>query len=119
MWGEVMIEKRAFPRFRFEARCVLKHDNRSYDGQMVNISLDGAMISFNESTMVPQDEKCSLVIFMDSVDIPEQIEVVAVYSSLSFIGVKFIGFDEITYPQLYGQIEILSKKPEKYKVMFH
>lgn len=113
-----MIEKRAFSRFRFEARCILKHDNRSYDGQMVNISLGGAMISFNESTMVPQDEKCSLVIFMDSLHIHEQIEVVAVYSSLSFLGVMFIGFDEITCPQLFGQIEILCKKHEKYKVSF-
>ncbi len=113
-----MIGKRAFPRFRFEARCVLKHDGRSYDGQMVNISLGGAMISYNECAMVPQDEKCSLVIFMDSDDIPEQIEVVAVYSSLSFIGVKFIGFDEITCPQVYGKIEILSNKLAKYKVSF-
>jgi hypothetical protein len=113
-----MPERRRFVRVRYEARCILTHDNSTYEGLMVNISLGGAMISFSESVMIPQGEMCALEIYADSGGLPALIEVETVYTSLSCIGVRFVNFDEQSHPQFYKLVGKLSRDPGKYKVSF-
>ena len=98
-----MINTRRYPRIRFAARCVLHHTGCSYEGKVVNISLGGAMIGFDESVMVPQEEKSSLVIFVDGLEQPQHLDVEVIYSTFFCMGVKFIAFDEGTCPWLYAE----------------
>ena len=113
-----MIEHRKFPRIRFDARCILLNRDCTYEGGVVNISLGGAMLSLDEGAIIPQEEKCMLRIISGSEGTPDEIEVSIAYSAFSFIGCRFLAFDEKTHPRLYAQIEELSRNPEKYRVAY-
>ena len=113
-----MNKKRKFPRIRFEARCILLYGDCAHEGKVVNISLGGAMISLNDSAIMPQEEICLFKIFAGSNETPDEIEAGVVYSASSCIGVRFLTFDENSHPQLYSHIELLSGNPEKYRVAY-
>jgi PilZ domain len=113
-----MTKKRKFPRIRFDARCIVLYEDYAHEGKMVNISLCGAMISLNDSAIIPLEEKCLLKIFAGSNETPYEIEASVVYPAFSCIGVRFLAFDEYSHPQLHSQIELLSRNPEKYRVAY-
>lgn len=113
-----MIEKRKFPRVRFEARCILLYGDCAYEGKVVNISLGGAMISLNDSAIIPQDEKCLFKVFAGNDDTSDDIEASVVYSAFSCFGIRFLAFDVNSHPQLYAHIELLSQNPGKYRVAY-
>jgi len=113
-----MIEQRKFRRVRFDARCILLSGDSAYEGRVVNISPGGAMISFNDSAIIPQGEKCLCRIFAQGNDTPAEIEVNVVYSVFACISVEFLAFDENSHPQLFDQIEELNRNPARYRVAY-
>jgi len=112
----VLDEKRKFPRVRFEARCILLYGDCAHEGKVVNISLGGAMICLNDSAIIPQEEECLFKIFAESNAAHDEIEASVIYSAFSCIALRFLTFDGNSHPQLYAQIELLSRNPEKYRV---
>lgn len=113
-----MIEKRRHPRIRFDARCTLSHEGCTYGGNVVNISLGGAMISIDEGAVIPQGDTCRLLIFAEGCGEPGEIEARAVYSAFSCVGLMFLTFGPDSHPELYERIEQLSSDPEKYRVAY-
>jgi hypothetical protein len=113
-----MLEKRKFPRFRFEADCILLFDGQAHKGKLVNISLGGAMISLNDGAIISQDEECLLKIVTESNETPDELKVAVAYAAFSCIGLRFLSFDENSHSRLYAQIQTLSMNPEKYRVAY-
>jgi len=113
-----MIEHRKFPRIRFEAKCILIYEGGGHKGNVINISLGGAMISLFESAMIAQGETCIFRIFTEGRKTPDEIEIRVTYSTFTCIGLEFLAFNENTHPELYARIELLSRNPEKYRVAY-
>jgi hypothetical protein len=88
-----MKEKRRFHRVRFEARCSLVHNSDSYIGQVVNISMNGALLSFNDGLVIPREETCNLAIYLEGHENPLKMEVEVVHSNFTMLGIKFTELD--------------------------
>lgn len=108
-----MIEKRRYHRIRFKTRCLLKHDGLTYQGQVENISLGGALISFSEGIIVPQGEKCTVLIYLDGEEAPFRFLVETVHSGFSMIGVNFCTYDAQAKVRLYALMERVTTEPDK------
>jgi hypothetical protein len=96
----------------------LQVGNYAHEGKVVNISQGGAMISLNAGAIIPQEEKCLFRIFAGNDETPDDIEAIVAYSAFSCIGVRFLAFDENSHPQLYAQIGLLGRNPDKYRVAY-
>ncbi|MBI5656893.1 MAG: PilZ domain-containing protein [Geobacter sp.] len=108
-----MIEKRRFHRVLFRTKCLVRHDEIPYDGCVENISLKGAMISFDEAVMVPQGDCCSLEISLAGEKAPILISAEIIYSTMFRIGVEFGTFEAGHHFRLCGLMERLTGEPAK------
>jgi len=88
-----MKEKRKFQRIRCGSKCSLTHCNITYLGRLVNISMDGALIGFNEGLVIPNNEKCVLTIYSDELKTPLKSEVMVIHSNFTMVGIKFASED--------------------------
>ncbi len=108
-----MFEKRRFLRIRFTAACELTHNDLSYEGQVENISLNGALVSFNDGVIVPQDDECALAVFLKGDNDPLQMRVKVIYSNFTMIGVKFALMDVVMRERLNNLVVSLSGEPDR------
>jgi len=109
------VEKRRFHRINFTARCELRHNKQVYPGQLQNISLNGALANFQESTLsfIKTGERCFFAIYPGTDESPLQFMVEIMHTSFSFGGMKFIAMDAETRTRLIELIEILTSEPDK------
>jgi c-di-GMP-binding flagellar brake protein YcgR len=108
-----MLEKRRFHRVRFTAPSELTHNDITYKGQLENISLNGALLSFSDGVIIPQDEECILTVRLEGEDEPLRLVVKVIYSNFTMIGIKFASVDAETRERLYKLMTRLSNEPEK------
>lgn len=100
------MESRRFKRYRFEAPCDIEYDSTHWGGNTHDISSNGAMIRFAESTMIPEGERCRLRIEPAGIP-PLVIEAEVVYSSFFSMGVKFVAMDHASSASLTELLEKL------------
>jgi hypothetical protein len=109
-----MNEKREFHRVRFRAKCELTHNEITYHGQLENISLNGALISFNDGVVVPEEEECILTIHLDDEETPLRVAVEVKHSNFTMIGIKFFTCNEkMAQERLFNLMERLSAETDK------
>lgn len=108
-----MIEKRRFHRVRFTAKSVLKHHDLAYQGQLENISLNGALVSFSNGIIVPQGDKCILTVWLKGEEIPLRFFVEVIHSSFTMVGVRLFSVDADTRVRLHNLMERITPEPEK------
>lgn len=108
-----MIEKRRFHRVRYTAKCLLVHGEMAYGGQVENISLNGALLSFSGGIVIPQGEKCSLEVDVDEGEGPLSLLVEVVHASFMMAGIRFVSFDADTKVCLYMLMERISPEPAR------
>ena len=108
-----MLEKRRFHRVRFTAASELAHNDITYKGQLENISLNGALLSFSDGVIVPQDEECILTVCLEGEPPPLRLVVKVIYSNFTMIGLKFASLDAGTRERLYNLMARLSSELEK------
>jgi hypothetical protein len=77
---------------------------------MENISLNGALISFNDGVVIPRDECCSLTVYLEDVTLRLLIEVI--HSNFTMIGVEFAKKDDAMEVRLQKLIERLTTGQE-------
>jgi hypothetical protein len=109
----VMNEMRQFKRVRFKAKCSLSHNNISYLGQMENISLNGALISFSDGVVIPRNESCSLTVYLEEENSPLRLTIEVIHSNFTMIGIKFVSNDAEMQERLQELIERLTTGQEK------
>ena len=105
-----MHEKRQFHRVRFTAPSELVHSNICYKGQLENISLNGALVSFSDGIVVPQNDECSLSVFLEGDNSVLCLVGQVIYSNFTMIGLKFVSVDAATRERLYNVMAKLSSE---------
>lgn len=109
-----MNEQRQFARVRFKAKCSLSHNNITYLGQMENISLNGALISFNDGVVIPRNESCNLTIYLEEENSQLHLLIEVIHSNFTMIGIKFASKDAGNQEHLHKLIERLITGQEKF-----
>jgi len=103
-----MNEMRQIQRIRFNAKCSLTHNNITYLWQLENISVNGALISFNDGVVIPKDESCSLTIYLEDENSQLRLVIGVIHSNFTMIGIKFILNDGEMQERLHNLIERLT-----------
>ncbi len=106
-----MLEKRRFHRVRFRSACVMIHNGISYQGQLENVSLNGALVSFNDGVIVPQDDECLLTVCLEGERDVLQMTVKVIYANFTMVGVKFSSMEAGTRERLIKLVAALSDDP--------
>ena len=101
-----MIEKRKFQRARLSAKSMLIHDDAVYHGQLENISLNGALVRFEQGVIVPLGQY-DLTVNIEGEGAPLRFIVDIVCATNALSGMRFVscGADtETTLVQLMGRL---------------
>ena len=106
------MQQRWFHRVLFTAKSVVTLDDVIFKGQIENISLNGALISFEKDITVNCGDKCFLTIYPEGESQPIRIiaEVVRILRNL--VGIKFVAIDAETQVCLYELVNRVTTEPE-------
>jgi len=87
------MQQRLFRRVLFTAKSVATVDDVIFKGQIENISLNGALISFEKDISVNRGDKCFLTIYPESDSKPIRIIAEVVRFLRNMVGIKFVAID--------------------------
>jgi hypothetical protein len=106
------MQQRWFHRVLFTARSVVTFDDVIFTGQLENISLNGAMISFATDITVKRGDKCFLTIYPEGENEPIRIITEVVRFLRNMVGIKFVAIDAETQFSLYELVKKVTTEPE-------
>jgi PilZ domain-containing protein len=106
-------EKRRFQRLQYKARSLFDYLGQVTEGQVETISLNGTLVSFADSVMVPEGEICSLAIFPAGEELPLRFSAEVVYSTMYRVGLHFVAYQDDAHRRLLKLMKGLSPAPEK------
>jgi hypothetical protein len=95
-----MIEKRKFHRVMLSSRTKLSQRNDFHLGQLVNISMNGALVRLELCTYLPKGNEYDLMVYIESENLPLQFKVEVVSTTFAMAGVKFVSYDGDTKTRL-------------------
>ena len=64
-----MDEKRYFSSINFTAQTKIELNDNVYEGELLDLSLRGALLSFKDQVPMKMKDKCTLIICLHSSDI--------------------------------------------------
>jgi hypothetical protein len=108
-----MSENRQSHRVRFRAKSELTHNEITYQGQLENISLNGALLSFNDGVVVPEEDECILTIHLEDEETPLRVGVEVKHSNFTMIGIQFNTYDDSARERLCNLMERLIAETDK------
>lgn len=104
-------ERRQFSRINFDADVSLTQEGRSFSAQLLDISLNGVLLSTPRQYQLRTDMPCTLSIALaDSAII--QMQVTLVHSSSSFLGFHCTSIDMDSIIHLRRLIEVNLDDPQ-------
>jgi hypothetical protein len=106
-------EKRRFQRIPYKARSLFDYLGQVTEAQVETISLNGAMVSFDDSVMVPEGESCVLAIFPEGEELPIRLSAEVVFSTMYRVGLHFIAYQDDAPRRLCKLMKELTLSPEK------
>ena len=101
-----MTENRKFHRVKFSS--VISQEDFIHHGQLVNISMGGALISLGHGSLMPFDNEYDLTIYIEGDEFPLQFTAELVSVTFALAGMKFIAFDDDTETRLAELVEKLA-----------
>jgi len=104
--------QRWFHRVLFTAKSVVTLDDVIFKGNIENISLNGALISFENDMPVNRGDKCVLTIYPEGESQPIRIIAEVVRFLRHMVGIKFVAMDEETQLCLYELVKRVTTEPE-------
>jgi len=104
--GQGMDDKRYFSRINFKAKSQIEIDNKVYSGELLDLSLRGALLNFKEQVSVKMNDKCTLTIHLHSSDIKLIFDAVLVHIHQTNLGFKFISEDVGTMTHLRNLLSL-------------
>lgn len=104
--------QRWFHRVLFTAKSVVTLDDVIFNGHVENISLNGALISFEKDITVNRGDKCFLTIYSEGESQPIRIIAEVVRFLRNMIGIKFVAIDAETQFCLYELVKRVTTEPE-------
>jgi len=112
-------KERRFHRILLSAKATVHYHGTCHEGVLGAISLGGAAINFNGTTMIPQGEECVISVVLDETLPPLQLNARITNSSVYRVGAAFINMDEDTRKILYGLLKKLTHEPETLENEIH
>jgi PilZ domain len=107
------MQQRWFHRVLFTAKSVVTFDDVIFKGQVENISLNGALISFEKDITVNCGDKCFLTIYPEGENQPIRIIAEVVRFLRNMVGIKFVAIDAETQLCLYELVKRVTTEPDK------
>ncbi len=101
-----MDEKRYFSRISFKADSRIEFSDKFYDGKLLDLSLRGALLKFNEQIPLKMNGSCTLIIHLHSSDIKLIFDAELVHIHENNLGFKFISEDIGTMTHLRNLISL-------------
>lgn len=98
--------KRHFSRIHFVAHTQLKYQDKTYRGELLDLSLKGALLQFKENIPIIKGEKCEIIIHLPSSNINLNFEAKLVHIHSGHFGFKFVSEDIDTLTHLRKMIEL-------------
>lgn len=106
------MQRRLFHRVLFTAKSAVSFDDVIFNGQLENISLNGALISFENDLAVNRGDKCFLTIYQEGESQPIRIIAEVVRFLRNMVGIKFVAIDAETQFSLFDLVNRLTVEPE-------
>lgn len=101
-----MTERRNFQRIPFATKAEINCNSNKYHGELLNISLQGALVQGIEDIPLKKGRRCELLISLMDSEITLQFEVDIIYNQKNRLGLKFISEDIETASHLRRLLEL-------------
>jgi c-di-GMP-binding flagellar brake protein YcgR len=101
-----MSERRNFQRVPFATKAEINCNSNNYHGQLVNISLRGALVHAEGKIPLVKGNRCELIIHLLDSEITLQFETDIIYCQKNRLGFKFISEDLKTASHLRRLLEL-------------
>jgi c-di-GMP-binding flagellar brake protein YcgR len=101
-----MVERRNFQRVPFATEAEINCNGKKYHGELLNISLQGALIHGKETIPFEEGDICELSIHLSGSEITLQFDVNLVHRERKRLGFRFIGEDTETMTHLRRLLEL-------------
>lgn len=108
-----MLEKRKSHREHLSTRTILSQQNTTLHGQLVNISMNGALVQLGFSTYLPKGSEYDLTVFLEGENFPLQFSAEVVSSTFALAGIKFVSFVDDSKSRLVDLLKALSTRPDR------
>ena len=108
-----MIEQRQFHRVKMTEKCTLTYQGTIYQGELENISLNGAVISIPCDVPIQIGAICLLTVYLKGEVNPLRLNVEVIHSNLAMLGMRFVPLDECGQNRLVHLVEKFTTEPEK------
>lgn len=105
--------KRRFSRVSFAEKSIIEFQGSSFDVDILNISLKGALVQLADGFTCRQGDNWKLSFQLGNSDIVMEFMAVVVHTSGSQAGVKFLETDLNTMIHLRNLMEARTMDPEK------
>ena len=102
---ESMKERRNFQRVPFATKAEINCNSNKYHGELLNISLRGALVHGEGEIPLAQGSRCELLIHLADSEITLQFETDIIYCQNNRFGFKFISEDIDTATHLRRLLE--------------
>ncbi len=110
-----MIEKRHFHRVRLSAASELSGHDINVHGRLENISINGALIRFDQDVIISSGGEYFLTIYPEGEHVHLRLRVEVVHASHSLAGIKFVGYDADILRRLGTLVAALTLEPDRLK----
>lgn len=107
-----MNENRMFQRIRFVAETEVEIGGVSHGATLIDISLKGALIAFDDEAMPEKGQSCHLKMHLDQSDVTLSFTGMVAHNHDKLTGIRFVTVDIATMIHLRSLIELNSGDPE-------
>ena len=101
-----MDDKRYFSRINFTAQSQIEVNDKVYSGELLDLSLRGALLNFKENIPLNMNDSCTLIIHLHSSAIKLIFDAVLVHIHKNHLGFKFISEDVGTMTHLRNLLSL-------------
>jgi len=101
MEDQSVYEKRYFSRINFTAQTQIEIDDKVYEGDLLDLSLRGALLRFKDQIPIKKSDHCTLIIRLHSSDIKLIFDAVLVHIHEDNLGFRFISEDVGDLPSFF------------------
>jgi len=99
-------EKRYFSRINFKAHSQIEFNDKVYEGELLDLSLRGALLNFKEQIPIKMNDSGTLIIHLHSSDIKLIFDAELVHIHENNLGFKFISEDIGTMTHLRNLLSL-------------
>ncbi|MHC4269964.1 MAG: PilZ domain-containing protein [Planctomycetota bacterium] len=101
-----MDEKRYFSRISFKVHSQIEFNDKIYEGELLDLSLRGALLNFKEQIPIKKNDSCTLIIHLHSSDIKLIFEAELAHIHENNLGFKFLNEDVSTMTHLRNLLSL-------------